>query len=203
MDNSIRLYLISNYYITRLHMKLIMSIQLILLTAVLVTTVFSVGITTILINSSYAQEQKFITSLTGDQEVPPSGSAAKGSAWFKPNNDSMWYIIDVTGLDTVMEAHMHIGKSGQNGDPVLMLFHSGPTGPLNGTLIQGSFSAAELYGPMSGKTISYLLDKMNKGEAYVNIHTGSFPNGEIRGQISRVNSTINDNTTMTAHTTPP
>lgn len=73
MDNSIRLYLISNYYITRLHMKLIMSIQLILLTAVLVTTVFSVGITTILINSSYAQEQKFITSLTGDQEVPPSG----------------------------------------------------------------------------------------------------------------------------------
>ncbi|MGA7141061.1 MAG: CHRD domain-containing protein [Nitrososphaeraceae archaeon] len=203
MDNSIRLYLISNYYITRLHMKLIMSIQLILLTAVLVTTVFSVGITTILINSSYAQEQKFITSLTGDQEVPPSGSAAKGSAWFKPNNDSMWYIIDVTGLDTVMEAHMHIGKSGQNGDPVVMLFHSGPTGPLNGTLIQGSFSAAELYGPMSGKTISYLLDKMNKGGAYVNIHTGSFPNGEIRGQISRVNSTINDNTTMTAHTTPP
>lgn len=184
-------------------MKLIMSIQLILLTAVLVTTVFSVGITTILINSSYAQEQKFITSLTGDQEVPPSGSAAKGSAWFKPNNDSMWYIIDVTGLDTVMEAHMHIGKSGQNGDPVVMLFHSGPTGPLNGTLIQGSFSAAELYGPMSGKTISYLLDKMNKGEAYVNIHTGSFPNGEIRGQISRVNSTINDNTTMTAHTTLP
>lgn len=77
MDNSIRLYLISNYYITRLHMKLIMSIQLILLTAVLVTTVFSVGITTILINSSYAQEQKFITSLTGDQEVPPSGSARK------------------------------------------------------------------------------------------------------------------------------
>lgn len=186
-------------------MKLIMSIQLILLTAILVTTVFSVGITTILINSSYAQEQKFITSLTGDQEVPPSGSAAKGSAWFKPNNDSMWYKIDVTGLDTVMEAHMHIGKSGQNGDPVVMLFHSGPTGPLNGTLIQGSFSAAELYGPMSGKTISYLLDKMNKGEAYVNIHTGSFPNGEIRGQISRsrVNSTINDNTTMIEHTTSP
>jgi CHRD domain len=203
MDNSIRLYLILNYYITRLHMKLIMSIQLILLMAVLVTAVFSVGITTILMNPSYAQEQKFITSLTGDQEIPSSGSAAKGSAWFKPNNDSMWYKIDVTGLDTVMEAHMHIGKSGQNGDPVVMLFHSGPTGPLNGTLIQGSFSAAELYGPMSGKTISYLLDKMNKGEAYVNIHTGSFPNGEIRGRISGVNTTINDNTTMTEHTTSP
>ena len=192
MDNSIRLYLILNYYITRLHMKLIMSIQLFLLTAALVTAVFSMGITTILMNPGYAQEQKFTASLTGDQEVPPDGSAAKGRAWFKPNNDSMWYKIDVTGLDTVMEVHMHMGKSGQNGDPVVMLFHSGPTGPLNGTLIQGSFSAAELYGPMSGKTISYLLDKMNKGEAYVNIHTGSFPDGEIRGQISVANTTIND-----------
>lgn len=192
MDNSMRLYLILNYYITRLHMKLIMSIQLFLLTAVLVTAVFSMGITTILMNPGYAQEQKFTASLTGDQEVPPDGSAAKGRAWFKPNNDSMWYKIDVTGLDTVMEVHMHMGKSGQNGDPIVMLFHSGPTGPLNGTLIQGSFSAAELYGPMSGKTISYLLDKMNKGEAYVNIHTGSFPDGEIRGQISVANTTIND-----------
>lgn len=198
MDKSIRLYLILNYYITRLHMKLIMSIQLILLTAVI-----SMGITTILPNPGYAQEQKFTTSLTGDQEVPPSGSAAKGRAWFKPNNDSLWYKIDVTGLDTVMEVHMHMGKSGQNGDPAVMLFHSGPTGPLNGTLIQGSFSAAELYGPMSGKTISYLLDKMNKGEAYVNIHTGSFPNGEIRGQISGANTTINDTTTMTEHTKSP
>jgi hypothetical protein len=192
MDNSIHLYLILNYYITRLHMKLIMSIQLFLLTAVLVTAVFSMGITTILMKPGYAQEQKFTASLTGDQEVPPDGSAAKGRAWFKPNNDSMWYKLDLTGLDTVMEVHMHLGKSGQNGDPVVMLFHSGPTGPLNGTLIQGSFSAAELYGPMSGKTISYLLDKMNKGEAYVNIHTGSFPDGEIRGQISVANTTIND-----------
>ena len=58
-------------------MKLIMSIQLILLMAVLVTAVFSVGITTILMNPSYAQEQRFITSLTGDQEVPSSGSAKK------------------------------------------------------------------------------------------------------------------------------
>ena len=184
-------------------MKLIMSIQLFLLTAVLVTAVFSMGITTILMKPGYAQEQKFTASLTGDQEVPPDGSAAKGRAWFKPNNDSMWYKLDLTGLDTVMEVHMHIGKSGQNGDPVVMLFHSGPTGPLNGTLIQGSFSAAELYGPMSGKTISYLLDKMNKGEAYVNIHTGSFPNGEVRGQISGANTTINDNTTMIEHTTSP
>ena len=184
-------------------MKLIMSIQLILLAAVLVTAVFSMGITTILLNPGYAQEQKFTTSLTGDQEVPPSDSAAKGWAWFKPNNDSLWYKIDVTGLDTVMEVHMHMGKSGQNGDPAVMLFHSGPTGPLNGTLIQGSFTAAELYGPMSGKTISYLLDKMNKGEAYVNIHTGSFPNGEIRGQISGANTTINDTTTMREHTTSP
>ena len=202
MDNSIPLYLILNYNITRLHMKLIMSIQLILLTAVLVTTIFSMGITTIVLNPGYSQEQKFIASLTGGQEVPPSGSAAKGRAWFIPNNDSMLYKIDVEGLDTVMEAHMHMGISGQNGDPIVMLFHSGPTGPLNGTLIQGSFSAAELYGPMSGKTIPYLLDKMNKGEAYVNVHTGSFPNGELRGQISE-NTTVNDTTTMIEHTRSP
>ena len=183
-------------------MKLIMSIQLILIAAVLLTAVFSMGITSILLNPGYSQEQKFISALTGDQEVPPTGSAAKGRAWFIPNNDSVWNKIDVKGLDTVMEVHMHMGKSGQNGDPIVMLFHSGPTGPLNGTLIQGSFTAADLYGPMSGKTISYLLDKMNKEEAYVNVHTGSFPNGELRGQIS-VNTAVNDTTTMIEHTTSP
>jgi len=177
-------------------MKSMMSLQLSPLTTVLVTAVFSIGITTTLLSSVYAQEQKFTASLRGDQEVPPSGSAAKGWAWFKPNSDSLWYKINVTGLDTVMEVHMHMGKSGQNGDPTVMLFHSGPTGRINGTLIQGNFTAAELYGPMSGKTISYLLDKMKNGETYVNIHTGSFPNGEIRGQISGVNTIIN-NTTMT------
>lgn len=143
-----------------------MSQQRILLTNTLVMAIFSIEFAITLPRSAYAQEQKLTASLSGDQEVPPNGSAAKGWVWFEPISDSLRYKINVTELDTVMEAHIHMGKSGENGDPIITLFHSGPTGPINGTLIQGNFTASDLRGPMSGKTISYLLDKMENGETY-------------------------------------
>ena len=44
-----------------------------------------------------------------------------------------------------MGAHIHNGKIGQIGDPIVTLFHSGtPTGPINGTLIESNLTSADL-----------------------------------------------------------
>jgi CHRD domain len=68
-------------------------------------------------------------------------------------------------------AHIHSGKKGENGDVVVVLFKSDtPTGPMNGTLAQGNFTAADLKGPMAGKTIQDLVTAMKNGETYANVH---------------------------------
>ena len=69
---------------------------------------------------------------------------------------------------------------------------------MNGALVQGSITADKLEGPLKGKSISDLVNLIQKSSAYVNIHTQSFPDGEIRGQISKGTIQI-DVTTKKAH----
>jgi hypothetical protein len=155
-----------------------------------VSNTFAIVIISLLVfllalNPVNANQQDFSTCLNGSQEIPSNNSSATGLASFKEiRNSSVGYEINVTGVDKVMEAHLHLGKIGTNGDPIVMLFNTGPTGPINGTLISDKFSADDFLGPISGMSISDIVDKMKSGEIYVNIHTGSFPDGELRGQIS-------------------
>jgi hypothetical protein len=155
-----------------------------------VSDMFAIPIISLLVfslalNPVNGDEQDLSTSLNGMQEIPSNNSSATGLASFKESaNNSVSYEINVRGLDKVMEAHLHFGKIGTNGDPIVMLFNSGPTGLINGTLVNDKFSADDFLGPMSGMSITDIVDKMKSGEIYVNIHTGSFPDGELRGQIS-------------------
>jgi hypothetical protein len=50
-------------------------------------------------------------------------------------------------------------------------------------LATGTITAADLVGPLAGQPLSALVDAMEAGETYVNVHTSQFPAGEIRGQI--------------------
>jgi CHRD domain len=173
--------------------------QRILSMTVLMAAVSSVGIMTTLLSAAFAQEQNYNAILGGENEVPPNNSTAKGWAWFKPTNDTVAYQVNATGLNNVTAAHIHSGKVGVNGEVVVVLFESNNgTGPINGTFAQGNFTAADLKGPMQGKSISDLVRAMQNGESYTNVHTHAFSDGEIRGQISGTTTT---NTTTTMNTT--
>lgn len=163
--------------------------QVLDISAILITYIFSVAAVSLLLNSVYAQGNELSTSLSGWEEVPSNNSSARGWGMFKEMDNSIWYKINVTGLDKIMKAHLHLGETGKNGDPIVMLFDSGPTGLINGTLVSGNITTGDFLGPMSGKSIADILSKMKSGEIYLNIHTGSFPNGELRGQISFTNAT--------------
>jgi hypothetical protein len=55
----------------------------------------------------------------------------------------------------------------------------------NGRLAGGTISNDMREGPMTGKTLEgNLVKAIQKGEAYVNVHTAQNPDGAIRRQIT-------------------
>ncbi len=170
-------------------------------TALTLSAIMSISLAVILTNQANAQQQiGYIAILNGNNEVPShSDVTATGMSGFIANTakTKIWYQIEAEGLKKVTQAHIHSGKSGDNGPIVATLF-KGVKDSVNGALVQGSITSEKLEGPLKCKSISDLVDLIEKSSAYVNIHTQSFPDGEIRGQISKGTIQI-DITTKKAH----
>jgi hypothetical protein len=128
----------------------------------------------------------FAAQLSGDEEVPPRDTNARGAAIFMLSEDgtALQYTLIVANIDNVMASHIHIAPAGVNGPIVAFLFSGGPTDRVDGVLAQGTITSDDLIGQLAGMTIDDLVAAINSGNAYVNVHTTEFPGGEIRGQIS-------------------
>ena len=99
--------------------------------------------------------------------------------------DSISYKVSVTDMEKVTAAHIHKGNVGENGLVVVTLFKTdSPSASTNGILSQGTITSAKLEGPLAGKQLSDLINMINNGDAYVNVHIQANPKGEIRGQLS-------------------
>ncbi|MDP9489984.1 MAG: CHRD domain-containing protein [Thermoproteota archaeon] len=157
-------------------------------TALGLAAILSISVSVIFANQISAQQQNgYITVLNGKNEVPShSDVTATGMSGFIVNsgNSKVWYQIEGEGLKGVTQAHIHSGEASENGPVVATLF-KGSKDIVNGALVQGSITADKLEGPLKGKSISDLVSLIDKSSAYVNVHTQSFPDGEIRGQIGK------------------
>src|SRR5918996_2649222 len=149
-----------------------------------ILSIFIIGATPLTLQL-YAQEseQKFSAKLSGKDEVPPNESPSAGLAWVKIIGDKIAYEVNVTDMDKVNAAHIHLAEPGKNGPVVLTLFMGGPTEQVNGTVGEANVTASNFEGPMKGKQVSDLVTAINNGTTYVNVHTTDFPNGEIRGEL--------------------
>lgn len=132
----------------------------------------------------------FEAHLSGDNEVPPSGSQATGQAIFRVGDDgtAIEYRLIVANLDNLTQAHIHRGPAGVNAGVVVFLYPSAPPSQLipgtsNGVVMTGRITAADLRGSLLGAPLSALIAEMAAGNTYVNAHTTAFTGGEIRGQI--------------------
>jgi len=158
-----------------------------LLTLVAASATFSVG-----------PPQNFVAPLSGDQEVPPRDTNAHGVAKFQLNaaGTELSYILIASNIENVVFSHIHLAPAGVNGGVVVFLLHDQPPGGgrTNGVLATGTITADDLINALAGHPLSDLIDAMEAGNAYVNVHTndgvgdpntgpGDFPGGEIRGQI--------------------
>lgn len=127
--------------------------------------------------------------LSGRQVAPPTESGAQGEAKFQLSEDgnSLSYKVIGANLDNVMQAHIHGGTKGTNGPVIVNLYPATPPilslGRVNGPFAEGTITAADFVGPAVGYPLSALLEAMEAGEVYVDIHTNRYPAGEIRGQM--------------------
>ena len=145
-----------------------------------------------------------LVPISGAEEVPTRNTQATGRAIFHISGDGqkMAYELMVSNITNVNQAHIHLAQAGSNGNIVLWLYPStapGPAAPsgggrLDGMIAKGEITAANLRDTLAGQPLQALIDQINAGNAYVNIHTndgvapadtgpGDFPGGEIRGQI--------------------
>ncbi|MFP3947316.1 MAG: CHRD domain-containing protein [Longimicrobiales bacterium] len=137
-----------------------------------------------------AGARNFVAPLDSDQEVPSVDSRARGMAHFQLSldGDELSYRLNVANIQDVLMAHIHLAPRGENGGIVVWLYPSSPPpelipGRSNGTLATGTVAADDLVGDLGGEELSALLDAMEAGDTYVNVHTTANPAGEIRGQI--------------------
>ena len=128
--------------------------------------------------------------LTAEGEVAEVESRAQGQVHVKIAKDgnSLEFRLNVANIDDVLMAHLHLGLPTENGPVVVWLYPEGPPpqlipGRTSGTLAFGTVTAADLVGPLAGMPFEALLDAIEEGLIYVNVHTTEYPGGEIRGTL--------------------
>lgn len=111
-------------------------------------------------------------SLSGANEVPPADPDGSGSATVKINTGKglVCYELTVTGIGTVIAAHIHNAPVGVNG-PVVV--------PLSPPTSGSSSGCVEVVRSLAKAIASAPQDY------YVNVHTQDYPAGAIRGQLSK------------------
>ena len=175
----------------------------------------AVLVTSVIDNYSLAYAQgttDFTATLSGKEVVPPVKTSATGVANFDATQNSLNYQINVLNAGTITKVQIHSGSIGTNGDILVTLFESkakddnllgklpklpdisprfsdisSTTQRSSSFSASGNVQAADLTGPLAGKSINDLVSAMQSGNTYVNVYTEEHPEGELRGQITEVN----------------
>ncbi|GAB2502470.1 CHRD domain-containing protein [Pseudoxanthomonas sangjuensis] len=145
-----------------------------------------------------AQAQTVQAELRGYEENPTLSTAARGMfrAQIDPVAQQIRYQLSYAGLTgEVRQAHIHLGARGTNGGIIVFLCQTAtnpdPTGlapmcPSSGT-VRGTITLAGVIGP-AGQGLQVggfddLVAAIRAGAAYANVHSGTYPGGELRGQL--------------------
>jgi hypothetical protein len=149
----------------------------------------------ILTATALAASRNYRTHLNGALEIPgPIDTKAQGQAIFQLSKDgnSMSYKLIVANIENVRMAHIHVkdpdSLTGQTGPVVVWLYPDASPGVeipgrFQGVLGEGIITSQRLVGPLAGQPLSALLQAIESGEAYVNVHTTQNMPGEIRGNL--------------------
>jgi hypothetical protein len=159
----------------------------------------AVIISTATVMASGPGSSRWSARLVGYEEVPAISTSARGSFSATIAKDGMSFDYELTygGLTGgVTQSHIHFGQKSVNGG-ISVFFCSnlgnGPVGtqacPAGSATVTGHVTAANVIGP-AGQGIAAgewneLIGAIRAGVTYVNVHSATYPGGEIRGQLHR------------------
>ena len=148
--------------------------------------------------------KKISELLTGYEEVPSVSTTASGNFTARISNDGSRIDWELSYSDlegSIQQSHIHFGQKGVNGGISVFLctnLGNGPAGiqpcpappaTISGTILAADVSpnipataAARTQGINTGE-IDELINAMRAGATYVNVHSTTWPGGEIRSQI--------------------
>jgi hypothetical protein len=131
-----------------------------------------------LTTTTFGQTEYLDGRLQGAQQVPPNGSGGSGAVRLLLDKTlNMVYLTGgYSGLTTAAtNAHIHRAAASVSGPVIIPLsFTAGTTGTVHGISAIVPSDQAEM-----------LL-----GNTYVNVHTSTYPGGEIRGQLTMMSQLV-------------
>ena len=152
---------------------------------------------------------QFNATLNASSEVPTTSSTATGIAslsydthnTLSLSDDTYSFTESVFGLSGPATGyHIHGAATATETAPVIINFANPPFVTLvsGGTLLVGAsnvpanalFPATPASSTNAGHPAMSFLDMLQSGLAYVNVHTATFPGGEIRGQLMQVAAVV-------------
>jgi hypothetical protein len=145
---------------------------------------------------------RFRAKLVGTQEVPAIFTAGSGIVNLRVSDNETRIDFRLTYANLTappLVAHVHFGQTGVSGG-VSFFFCGGGGKPAcpaskSGT-ITGTVVAADVVGPaaqgIAPGNLAAIVEMIEQGFGYANMHTPLHPGGEIRGQLRRAGDSDSD-----------
>jgi hypothetical protein len=142
-------------------------------------------------------DEDYEANLSASAEIPgPAGNpTATGNADIVLEDRILTVTVTITGnlTSNVTMAHIHGPASISTTAGIMLDFVPSMTTVINagtrtGTIVSASFDLDNLAVSSTGilrVEPDVLIQAMNSGQTYVNVHTTTNPTGELRGQITR------------------
>lgn len=156
---------------------------------------FLVGVAVMAMVAAPVAAATYSTTLSGANETAPNGSTGTGSGILNLSADSNFASVSITwsgltGPVTIGHAHC-CALQGANG-PVAIDFlppnvAAGSLSRFYDLTLASTYSAGFLNGAGGGTAAgarTAFLTGLNAGRVYYNLHTSTFPGGEIRGNLT-------------------
>jgi hypothetical protein len=116
-----------------------------------------------------------VANLDGSKEVPAADPDGQARAVIRVQGNQLCFSLNWKNLATLQMGHIHFGAAGANGPVQIGLFDSALPSSLNA--VAGCVTA-------DAAATTDLLARPSR--YYVNLHTGEFPSGAVRGQLRRL-----------------
>jgi len=135
-------------------------------------------------------QETFRAELRAYHHMMPLQPPAHGEVVLRliENGHALQYRVMVDRITDITMVHLHVGEHGVLSTPVVWLYPPAPPprlipGEFSGVLAEGAITAADLKGPLRGRSLADLIGGIRAGKVWANLHTREHPHVEFRGPV--------------------